>query len=230
MAAYGRAARRRCSLCLAGGRAGCSCAGPGGGRFRPPAATHRRPTDFAGLVTSLRDAGFADKEAIVEQLVASGHASARVVLRAFLEDRLVVRAPDQGVFVATSADETLPAADLLDPVTLKPVGSTPRDALTRIGTNNRLRRVLKGLVARTELANADPAVRLNAVTELLRSPDAQTTALLRERIGTEYEARVRREMATGLALADLDGGDKPARLAAIQVLSQRLASGRPATG
>ena len=45
------------------------------------------PTDFAGLVTSLRDAGFADKEAIVEQLVASGHASARVVLRALLEDR-----------------------------------------------------------------------------------------------------------------------------------------------
>ena len=190
----------------------------------PPAAasTPAAPTDFAGLVTSLRDAGFADKEAIVEQLVASGHASARVVLRAFLEDRLVVRAPDQGVFVATSADETLPTADLLDPVTLKPVGSTPRDALTRIGTNNRLRRVLKGLVARTELANADPAVRLNAVTELLRSPDAQTTALLRERIGTEYQARVRREMATGLALADLDGGDKAARLAAIQVLSQRL--------
>ena len=75
-------------------------------RRRTPAA----PTDFAGLVTSLRDAGFADKEAIVEQLVASGHASARVVLRAFLEDRLVVRAPDQGVFIATSADETLPAA------------------------------------------------------------------------------------------------------------------------
>jgi urea transport system permease protein len=180
------------------------------------------PTDFAGLVASLRDAGFAEKEAIVERLVASGHASARVVLRAFLEDRLVVRAADQGVFVATSADETSPAADLIDPVTLKPAGSTPREALTRIGTNNRLRRVLKGLVARTELANADPAVRLNAVTELLRAPDAQTTALLRERIGTEYEARVHREMETGLAMADLDGGDKTARLAAIRVLSHRL--------
>ncbi len=194
---------------------------PGAAAGTAPAAV-AAPADFGSLVTSLRDAGFADKEAIVEQLVASGHPSTRVVLRAVLEDRLVVRAPDQGVFVALSADETLPAADLLDPVTLKPAGSAPRDALTRIGTNNRLRRVLKGLVARTELANADPDVRLNAVTELLRAPDAQTTALLRERVGTEYDTRVRREMETGLAVADLDGGDKAARLAAIQVLSHRL--------
>jgi urea transport system permease protein len=152
VAAYGRAARRRVPLRLAGGGQVAPAAAPAEAVSAPAP-----PADFAGLVASLRDAGFADKEAIVERLVASGHASARVVLRALLEDRLVVRAPDQGVFVATSADETLPAADLLDPVTLKPIGSSPRDALTRIGTNNRLRRVLKGLVARTELANADPA-------------------------------------------------------------------------
>ena len=171
VAAYGRAARRRCSSSPRRRPRRMLLRRP---RPRPFPAARRlrrrtgRTADFAGLVTSLRDAGFADKEAIVEQLVASGHASARVVLRAFLEDRLVVRAPDQGVFVATSADETQPAADLLDPVTLKPAGSSPRDALTRIGTNNRLRRVLKGLVARTDLASKDPAVRLNAVTELLR--------------------------------------------------------------
>jgi urea transport system permease protein len=180
------------------------------------------PADFAGLVTRLRDADFADKVAIVEQLVASGHASTRAVLAGFLEDRLVVRAPDQGVFIATSADESIPAAKLLDPVTLKPAGETPRESLTRIGTNNRLRRVLKGLVARFDLANRDPAVRLNAVTELLRSPDDQTTELLRERIGTEYAYDVHREMETGLALADLDNPDKDTRLKAIGVLQSRL--------
>jgi urea transport system permease protein len=133
-----------------------------------------------------------------------------------------VRAPDQGVFIATSADETTPATDLLDPATLKPVGTTPRESLTRVGTNNRLRRVLKGLVARFDLANPDPAVRLNAVTEILRSPDEQTTGLLRERIDREYAYEVKREMATGIALADLDGSDKAARLAAIDVLAGRL--------
>jgi urea transport system permease protein len=179
-------------------------------------------TDFAGIVTGLRDASFPDKEAAVEALAKSGHTSTRAVLAAFLEDRLMVRAPDQGVFIATSADETTPATDLLDPLTLKKVGSSPRDALTRIGTNNRLRRVLKGLVARFDLANPDVGVRLRAVTELLRSPDDQTTALLRERIDQEHAYEVHREMATGLALADLDSGDKATRLAAIGVLAGRL--------
>ena len=180
------------------------------------------PADFAGIVTSLRDASFPDKEAAVERLVASGHPSTRAVLAAFLDNRLVVRAPDQGVFIATSADESIPSTDLLDPLTLKKAGASARDALTVITTNNRLRRVLKGLVARFDLQNPDAAVRLNAVTELLRSPDELTTGLLRERIGQEYAYEVHREMATGLAMADLDGTDKAARLAAIDVLAGRL--------
>jgi urea transport system permease protein len=185
----------------------------------PPAPA---PTDFAGIVAGLREASFPDKEAAVEALAKSGHTSTRAVLAAFLEDRLMVRAPDQGVFIATSADETTPATDLLDPLTLKKVGSSPRDALTRIGTNNRLRRVLKGLVSRFDLTNPDTGVRLRAVTELLRSPDDQTTALLRERIDQEHAYEVHREMATGLALADLDSGDKATRLAAIGILAGRL--------
>ena len=180
------------------------------------------PADFGAVVTGLRDASFPDKEAAVERLVASGHPSTRAVLAAFLDNRLVVRAPDQGVFIATSADESIPSTDLLDPLTLKKAGASGRDALTVITTNNRLRRVLKGLVARFDLQNPDPAVRLNAVTELLRSPDELTTGLLRERIGQEYAYEVHREMATGLAMADLDGTDKAARLAAIDVLAGRL--------
>jgi urea transport system permease protein len=188
----------------------------------PAAPATPASADFAALGTPRRDADLADKAALVEQLAASGHPSVRAVLAGFLEDRLVVRAPDQGVFIATSADESVPAAKLLDPVTLKPAGETPRESLTRIGTNNRLRRMLKGLVARYDLANRDPEVRLNAVIELLRSPDEQTTELLQERVDTEYEARVRREMETGLALADLDGTDQDTRLKAIGVLRNRL--------
>ena len=77
-------------------------------------------------------------------------------------------------------------------------------------------------MARFDLANPDPRVRLSAVTEILRSPDEQTTALLRERFDQEYAYDVKREMATGLAMADLDGGDKATRLAAIAVVAGRL--------
>jgi urea transport system permease protein len=199
-----------------------AAADPAAAAAAPADAVPAPPTDFVGIVGSLREASFADKEAAVERLAALGHPSTRAVLAALLEDRLLVRAPDQAVVIATSADETTPTVDLLDPSTLQPAGTGARETLTRIGTNNRLRRVLRGLVARFALTDRDPAVRLAAVTEMRRSPDPQTTALLEERVGREPEAAVRREMQTTLALIDLDGDDKDARLAAVQTLSQRL--------
>jgi DNA-binding NtrC family response regulator len=47
---------------------------------------------------------------------------------------------------------------------------------------------------------------------MLRSLDDPTVALLRERLGRETDSRVRKEIATGLALAALDGSDTAARL------------------
>ena len=70
---------------------GSGAAAPTGSQAPAP------PADFATVVAGLRDASFPDKEAAVERLVASGHPSTRAVLAAFLDNRLVLRAPDQGV-------------------------------------------------------------------------------------------------------------------------------------
>ena len=103
------------------------------------------PNDATFLATlgELRDATFADKEKIVERLVQSGHPNARVVLTAFLEDRLYFRSEDQKIFLLKSADESSPTVDLIDPVSLQDAGSASIDSLTKIGTNNRLRRILQ---------------------------------------------------------------------------------------
>jgi urea transport system permease protein len=178
-----------------------------------------------GLLTALaelREASFADKEAIVERLAASGHASVRPVLAAFLEGRLYVRQPDQQIVIATSADDSLPTLDLVDPLSLEAVGSAPADTLTKIGTNNRLRRVLRTAVARYALSSPDASVRLDAVKEMTRTLDAPTIELLRQRSGEERDAGVKYEIDTSLALAALDDGDVKARLAAIGVLASRL--------
>jgi urea transport system permease protein len=77
-------------------------------------------------------------------------------------------------------------------------------------------------VARFGLSNPDAQVRLEAVRDMLRSRDEATVAMLRERMGEETDSSVRKEIATGLALADLDGSDTQARLAAIATLRQSL--------
>ena len=152
----------------------------------------------------------------MERVGQSGHPSVRAVLTAFMEDRLYFRNSDQKIFMAKMADAD--PLDLIDPVSRKPAGSAPADGFTKIGTNNGLRRTLRTAIAHFSLASPDASVRLEAVQDLVRSLDEPTVALLRQRMAVETNPAVKKQIATGLALATLDGSDTRARLAAISTL------------
>ena len=158
----------------------------------------------------------------MDRLSASSRPSVRPVLAALLEDRLFYRTQDQKVFIVKSADDGLTSFALVDPVSLADAGSANPSDLNKIGTNNRLRRVLKTAVARFDLSSADPAVRLAAVSEVMRALDEPSIALLRERVRVESNAGVKDEIETGLAQVELDSGDPSARLDAIATLARRL--------
>ena len=189
---------------------------------RPLQAQSEKDAAFQSTLGELRDADYADKEAIVERLIQSGHSSTRATLNAFLEDRLFYRNDNQAVFMAKSTEGDPASLELVDPLTLKDAGSTAADQLTKIGTNNRLRRVLRTTVARFGLSSPDAAVRLEAVHDMLRSLDEATVAMLRERVDAETDSNVKKAIATGLALADLEGTDSDARLKAVAVLRESL--------
>jgi urea transport system permease protein len=185
-------------------------------------ATAQSPNDASFLSTlgELREASYSDKENIVERLSQSGHPSVRAVLTALLEDRLYFRNSDQKVFIVKTAGED--PLSLIDPLTLKAGGSTPADQLTQIGTNNGLRRVLRMALAHFGLASPDASVRLDAVREMMQSLDEPTVALLRHQMAVEKDSSVKKEIATGLALAALDGTDSKARLQAIATLKDSV--------
>ena len=189
-----------------------------------PAAAQSADAPFVAALGELPDAGFADKEALVARLVETGHSSAGAVLTAMLEDRLYVRNSDRRVFISTSADDTQPSLSLLDPLTLKNAGTAPMAELTKIGTNNRLRRVLRTTAARFALANPDASVRLAAVTDMLRSLDDATAELLRQRLPQEPDGAVKRQIETGLAMMAIGDSNAAVRLAAVQALSSRISA------
>ena len=178
---------------------------------------------FLATIGELREADFPDKEAIVERLTQGAHSSTRVVLTAFLEDRLYFRNDDQKVVVVKSVENEPANLDLIDPVSLKDAGAIPADQVTKIGTNNRLRRVLRTTIARFGLGNPSAAVRLEAVQDMLRSPDEGNVSLLRERAETETDPKVKKAIAAGLALADLESSTDPqTRLNAVATLAGSL--------
>ncbi len=186
----------------------------------PLHAQSQNDATFLATLGELREASYSDKASIVERLSQTGHPSVRAVLTAFLEDRLVSRNDDQKIFLVKSAEGD--PLNLIDPVLLKDAGPAPADSVTKIGTNNGLRRTLRTAVAHFALSSPDVAVRLDAVREMLKSLDDATVALLRERMGVETNSSVRKEIATGLALAALDSPDTTARLNAIDTLSKSV--------
>jgi urea transport system permease protein len=178
--------------------------------------------DFASAVQQLRDASFADKDAIVQRLSATNDRRVRPLLTALLEGRLFVRDRDQQVFIISSNDENVSPVGLTDPVTLERAGSGSRDELTKIGTNNQLRKLLRIGLARFDLSSSDRTVRLAAVEEMLRSLDESNVALLRAQRAVERDGGVKEEIDIGLALAALDGSDAQARLEAVKSLGGKL--------
>ncbi len=176
--------------------------------------------NFLSILGELREANYTDKAAIAERLAQTGHPSVQAALTALLEDRLSFRNSDQHVFIIKTADAD--PATLIDPVSLKDAGSAPADSLTKIGTNNGLRSVLRTTVAHFALSSPDPAVRLDAVREMSQSLDNPTIAFLRERLAVETNSGVKKQIATALALAGLDGTAENSRLEAIATLRQSV--------
>src|SRR5258708_5535277 len=177
----------------------------------PAHAQSPNDTNFLSTLGELREATYSDKASIVERLSHGGHPSVRAVLTALMEDRLYFRNNDQKVFIVKQAEGD--PLNLIDPLSLKSAGSTPADSLTKSGTNNGLRRMLRTTVAHFALSSPQVAVRLDAGRDMLRSLDDTTGALLRERLAGGTKSTVQKKNAPGVGPAALDGADTQPRLA-----------------
>jgi len=178
--------------------------------------------DLPSLLTALPAASFAEKRLLIQQLLALRDPRVRTVLQAFLADTLVARTRDQHVFVGESSDEHPGQLQLTDALTGASAGTESSDDFDVIGVNNQLRKELRVALAQFDLASPDASVRLAAVKEMLRALEPRTQQLLRDRLGQERDASVKREIQVGLALADLDSDQAVTRLAAVTELSNSL--------
>ncbi|MFC4314249.1 urea ABC transporter permease subunit UrtB [Steroidobacter flavus] len=183
-----------------------------------PASAAEAPT-FEQALGALATASFKDKERAIGELIAVRHPNTRAALNALLEGNLYYRKSDQRVFIGTAQDSTL---QLQDPVTLSPAGAADASEYSKITTNNQLRKTLKSALASFDLADPDARIRLAAVSEMLRSLDADSVSILRARESKEPDDTVRQAIRTGLAIADLDNENAAIRLTALEQLKGSL--------
>lgn len=184
------------------------------------AAEPALPTDFAGLVGKLNEADYSEKRELLDAMIAAQHPNTPALLKALLEEHLYARDADGRVFIT---DEQADGLHLTNVLSLSAEGVVANDeGLSKIGTNNALRKYLRGAIARFRLADPDRRQRLAAVHEMLRDADEATTALMRARLEIETDTQVKAALAAGIALADLDSSDAAVRLAAVQSLAGSL--------
>ncbi|MEJ1965879.1 MAG: urea ABC transporter permease subunit UrtB [Gammaproteobacteria bacterium] len=177
---------------------------------------------FTAAAAQLANDDFATKEDAMRKVLELRHAGSKPLLAALLDGRVFIRTADQHVFIVANGDSD--PLDLIEPVTQKPAGTAKAEDFSKITTNNRLRKTLRGAIASFDLADPDADVRRSAVKELLRTVDDDTMVLLREQIKKEKDPKVRSAIEAGLALADLKSDDKAVRLAAVNALENSLNS------
>jgi urea transport system permease protein len=188
--------------------------------FTAPRAAFADDAAFTAAAAQLATDDFSIKEEAVRKVLELRHAGSKPLLAALLDGRVFMRSTDMHVFIVSSADAD--PLELTEPVTQKSAGTGKADEFSKVTTNNRLRKTLRGAIASFDLGDADAGVRRAAVKELLRTVDDDTIGLLLEQIKKEKDPRVRSDIEAGLALSDLTSSDKKTRLAAVAILQSSL--------
>jgi urea transport system permease protein len=185
---------------------------------------------FAAAVAELPTASYSRKAELVHSLAELHQPGTKELLSALLEGNVYARSSDGKVFIVAPVESGYALTDPLTgtPAAGKGAGTVPEEGFEKVVMNNALRRVLRSALAEFDLSSPDKDIRLAAVKEMLRSFDessgasATTMTLLQTQLATERDASVKREIATGLALAALGDSAAEKRLAAIKSLSSSL--------
>ena len=113
---------------------------------------------------------------------------------------------------------------ITDAIIGESLGEVKKSKIKKISVNNKLRSLLRTVLARLSLSNPDPQIRLRAVKQMIANFNDENAALLNQAIAQEQNPAVQQAMRKGLAFAKLTDADPTIRLAAIDELSSRFDS------
>jgi len=168
----------------------------------------------------------------IQGVAASANPLAATVIAALQEGRLFFSIESKAVFFRDRFER------LADAATGEPVAGNPPPDLSPVRLNNRVRRIIEGILGTLTLLAPDPARRFDAAQAVFRSRDPSALAALDQAIGKESDPKVKQAMieARAAVILYLEGGSDQDKLDAIAVIRQRgdqdalaMLGGLPAT-
>ena len=171
---------------------------------------------FATALEALDQKSFKKKAAAIDALAELGDARTATVLETLAAGLLFIRKSDKAIVIGA---RTGSGYTLTNPVSGDAIGDAGKRDIRKITVNNNLRKQIRGVLSRLTLSSDDPARRLEAARNIIKSPSPAALDLLRRARDRETVANVHKVLETGIATLELDSGDKRLRLAAIETLS-----------
>lgn len=169
-------------------------------------------------IASLAKANTKQKIQTVKVISASGHDRAAEVLQALVGSKLYFQKSDRKVVIIKKAGSTYL---LIDPLTAKELGQSPKSKLNKIRINNRIRRVIRGALGGLTLLSKNPGQRLKAAEAVFKSASAGSLPTLKKALERETDEKIKAKMVMAVAATELKiSKDQVERLAAVKVLTE----------
>jgi len=175
---------------------------------------------FQATVDLLKTRSFGEKAEAARAIAAHTHPRTLEVLTALLDAELYTERKTDRVIFANGLDGG--GFNIRDAITGEGLGQVGRRGAKKISVNNRLRGLLRGLIAGIRLDDKDPDDRIAAAEAIADGADSSMREVLDARLLVESDAKVIAAIETALVVFDLDANDETIRLRAIRASASNL--------
>lgn len=176
---------------------------------------------FEESLNALNVKSYKKKEQRIEAFSKQEHPQTIPVLKALLEGDLHYKKMGKKIVIVQKVDE---GYQLTDPLTGKVLETTANKATKKIKINNRLRGVLKSIIAEQGLFNKNSSVRLESVKNILKNISADDEALIRKALASEQDGTVKAILIEADAIIKTLSDDIPTKLIGIKTLEEALSA------
>ncbi|WP_414689237.1 MULTISPECIES: urea ABC transporter permease subunit UrtB [unclassified Neptuniibacter] len=189
-----------------------------------PASTEITQTEadtvsVEGLLVTLTKVKLSKALPVLKQLEKVGGAQILPMFESMLAGDLYFVKSSKEVVAVTKVNGEITAQAIL---TQQSLGQLDSSLVKKIRVNNKLRGYLRQAIARLQISNSDPAIRLDAVKALLKNLSDETVATLTSVRPNEGDEDVLSMIDLALALNQSNSAIAHERLAAVKVLADSL--------
>lgn len=181
--------------------------------------TNTQQTELQQAWNMLSSKNYQIKSQAIDTITEHKPPQAFIALSAMLNGQLYYNKQGLDLYILKDIDDGYQFTNI---ITEKHITLSSKRGYKKVKLNNRLRRQLRQTLAIMQLQHHDAETRLEAVNNLLKNPDAESTALVKPLILIEKNKHVLVAMKTLMAIQQLETGTAEQQKSAISLLGESL--------